>query len=68
MTADVGDPIPDIALETSEGGTIRPSDFRGRKLVLFFYPKDDTPAARSRTRTSPRCCPSSRLPERRSSE
>ena len=43
MTADVGDPIPDIALETSEGGTIRPSDFRGRKLVLFFYPKDDTP-------------------------
>jgi len=43
MTADVGDPIPDIALETSEGGAIRPADFRGRKLVLFFYPKDDTP-------------------------
>jgi len=43
MTADVGDPIPDIALETPEGGSVRPSDFRGRKLVLFFYPKDDTP-------------------------
>jgi peroxiredoxin Q/BCP len=41
--ADVGDPMPDIALETPEGGTVRPSDFRGRKLVLFFYPKDDTP-------------------------
>lgn len=40
---DVGDTIPDIALETPEGGAIRPSDFRGRKLVLFFYPKDDTP-------------------------
>jgi peroxiredoxin Q/BCP len=43
MTADVGDPIPDIALETADGGTVRPSDFRGRKLVVFFYPKDDTP-------------------------
>ena len=45
MTArpDAGDPLPDIALETPEGGTIKPSDFRGRKLVLFFYPKDDTP-------------------------
>ena len=43
MTADVGDPIPDIALATPDGGSVRPSDFRGRKLVLFFYPKDDTP-------------------------
>jgi peroxiredoxin Q/BCP len=43
MTADVGDPIPDTPLETPDGGTVRPSDFRGRKLVLFFYPRDDTP-------------------------
>jgi peroxiredoxin Q/BCP len=41
--ADLGDPMPDIALETPDGGSVRPSDFRGRKLVLFFYPKDDTP-------------------------
>jgi peroxiredoxin Q/BCP len=40
---DVGDTVPDIALETPDGGTVKPSDFRGRKLVLFFYPKDDTP-------------------------
>ncbi|MGZ5816987.1 MAG: peroxiredoxin [Croceibacterium sp.] len=40
---DIGDEFPDIALETPDGGHIRPSDFRGRKLVLFFYPKDDTP-------------------------
>jgi peroxiredoxin Q/BCP len=40
---DVGDPIPDIALEAPDGSTIRPSDFAGRKWVLFFYPKDDTP-------------------------
>jgi len=39
----IGDMMPDIALETPDGGTVRPSDFRGRKLVLFFYPKDDTP-------------------------
>ena len=41
--ADVGDPIPDIPLEAPDGGTVRPSDFAGRKWVLFFYPKDDTP-------------------------
>ena len=40
---DIGDAIPDIALETPEGGTVSVSDFKGRKLVLFFYPKDDTP-------------------------
>jgi peroxiredoxin Q/BCP len=40
---DVGATVPDIALETPEGGRVKPSDFRGRKLVLFFYPKDDTP-------------------------
>ena len=39
----VGDALPDIALETPEGGAVKPSDFAGRKLVLFFYPKDDTP-------------------------
>jgi peroxiredoxin Q/BCP len=38
-----GDMMPDIALEGSDGASIRPSDFRGRKLVMFFYPKDDTP-------------------------
>lgn len=39
----IGDAVPDIALESPEGGSIRVSDFAGRKLVLFFYPKDDTP-------------------------
>jgi peroxiredoxin Q/BCP len=40
---DVGDMMPDTALETPDGGTVRASDFRGRKLVVFFYPRDDTP-------------------------
>jgi peroxiredoxin Q/BCP len=39
----VGDMIPDIAMTTPDGGSIKPSDFAGRKLVIFFYPKDDTP-------------------------
>lgn len=40
---DIGDTVPDLALETPDGGAVKPSDFHGRKLVLFFYPKDDTP-------------------------
>jgi peroxiredoxin Q/BCP len=38
-----GDAFPDFVLETPDGGKVRPSDFKGRKLVVFFYPKDDTP-------------------------
>ncbi|HTM96124.1 MAG TPA: peroxiredoxin [Croceibacterium sp.] len=41
--ADVGDAFPDIALEAPDGGSVKASDFRGRKLVVFFYPKDNTP-------------------------
>lgn len=40
---DIGDAMPDVALEASDGTTVRPSDFRGRKLAIYFYPKDDTP-------------------------
>ena len=39
----VGDAFPDTAMETPDGGSVRASDFRGRKLVVFFYPKDNTP-------------------------
>lgn len=39
----IGDAFPDIALETPEGGSVKASDFAGRKLVVFFYPKDSTP-------------------------
>ena len=38
-----GDPMPDVAMEGTDGSTVKPSDFRGRKLVVFFYPKDMTP-------------------------
>jgi peroxiredoxin Q/BCP len=38
-----GSLLPDIAMTSPDGGSVKPSDFAGRKLVLFFYPKDDTP-------------------------
>jgi peroxiredoxin Q/BCP len=40
---DVGDTMPDVAMEGADGATVKPSDFRGQKLVVFFYPKDMTP-------------------------
>ena len=39
----VGDTMPDIALETLDGGSVRPSDFAGKPAVIWFYPKDNTP-------------------------
>ena len=38
-----GDPAPDFSAPDGDGGEIRLADFRGRKLVLYFYPMDDTP-------------------------
>ncbi len=38
-----GTALPDIALTAPDGSAVRPLDFKGQKLVLFFYPKDDTP-------------------------
>jgi thioredoxin-dependent peroxiredoxin len=37
-----GDVAPDVKLQTMDGKTVSPADFRGNKLVLYFYPKDDT--------------------------
>ncbi|HYI64879.1 MAG TPA: peroxiredoxin [Allosphingosinicella sp.] len=37
-----GDLVPDVALIGMDGETVSPADFRGNKLVLYFYPKDDT--------------------------
>ena len=39
----VGDPAPDFELPGDGGQTIKLSDFRGKRIVLYFYPKDDTP-------------------------
>ena len=39
----VGDNAPDIALSRDGGDIVKLSDFAGKKVVLYFYPKDDTP-------------------------
>jgi peroxiredoxin Q/BCP len=43
MTLALGETLPDIALTSPDGEPVRVADFAGKKLVLFFYPKDDTP-------------------------
>jgi peroxiredoxin Q/BCP len=39
----IGDRAPDFELETDTGETLRLSDLRGKRVVLYFYPKADTP-------------------------
>ena len=38
-----GEPAPEFTLESDAGEQISLSDFRGKPVVLYFYPKDDTP-------------------------
>jgi len=38
-----GKPAPDFELATDTGERVKLSDFRGKPVVLYFYPKDDTP-------------------------
>ena len=38
-----GSPAPDFTLTSDSGERVRLSQFRGRPVVLYFYPKDDTP-------------------------
>lgn len=39
----IGDPAPDRSLPASSGKNVSLKDFRGKNIVLYFYPKDDTP-------------------------
>jgi|SRR5690554_595614 len=43
MSLEVGQKAPDFEVKDQEGNTIRLPDFRGKKVVLYFYPKDNTP-------------------------
>ena len=40
---EIGTKAPDFALPDQDGKTVRLSDFLGRRVVLYFYPRDNTP-------------------------
>ncbi len=40
---ETGSAAPDFSLPDKDGNTVKLSDFRGRKVVLYFYPRDNTP-------------------------
>ncbi len=43
MIPDVGTPAPAFKLKNAEGKIVKLADFKGKRIVLYFYPKDDTP-------------------------
>lgn len=43
MSLQIGDEAPDFAIPDQDGIVHKLSDYQGRKLVIYFYPKDDTP-------------------------
>ena len=43
MSIMLNQPIPDFELPSTGGKSFKPSDYRGKTLVIYFYPKDSTP-------------------------
>tara|TARA_R110000787_G_scaffold36145_27_gene92515 strand:+ start:98 stop:562 length:465 start_codon:yes stop_codon:yes gene_type:complete len=43
MSVEEGDKAPGFTVATDGGGTVSLKDFKGRKVILYFYPKDSTP-------------------------
>ncbi len=43
MSLTIGKPAPDFTMPTDGGGRIALKDLKGKRVVLYFYPKDDTP-------------------------
>lgn len=39
----IGDKAPEFNLPVKDGNMVKLSDFKGKKVVLYFYPKDNTP-------------------------
>jgi peroxiredoxin Q/BCP len=54
----VGDKAPAFSAKDQDGRSVKLSDFKGRKVVLYFYPKDDTTGC-----TAEACAFRDRLPE-----
>ena len=42
MELNIGDKAPEFECKDQHGNTVRLSDYRGKKVIMYFYPKDDT--------------------------
>ncbi len=47
MNVKIGDVAPDFSVNDQNGEPVKLSDFKGKKVVLYFYPKDNTPGCTS---------------------
>ena len=43
MSLQIGDPAPDFTLPNQDGDLVSLASFRGHRVIIYFYPKDDTP-------------------------
>ncbi|MEL6776739.1 MAG: thioredoxin-dependent thiol peroxidase [Cyanobacteria bacterium J06597_16] len=43
MSLNIGDAAPDFSMSDADGNTVTLSDFKGKRVVMFFYPRDNTP-------------------------
>ncbi len=43
MTLELGKKLPDLSLHIGQDNVIKLSDLKGKFVILYFYPKDDTP-------------------------
>lgn len=43
MSLNIGDKAPDFKVNDQEGNSVSLSDYKGKKIVLYFYPRDNTP-------------------------
>ena len=43
MALKIGDPAPDFEVNDQDGNPVKLSDYKGKKVVLYFYPRDNTP-------------------------
>lgn len=43
MSLEIGDKAPDFEFQDQSGNRVKLSDYKGKKVVLYFYPKDNTP-------------------------
>lgn len=63
----IGDKAPEILGLDQDGNEVRLADFAGKRLALYFYPKDSTPGAPAKRATSATTTPSSKPPASKSS-